>query len=154
MGLCQGHSLNVLYIPSSTRIGECAVPIRLQSQSPYCGLLLTCHPLISWPNPSLLPTQLFEKATHHVLSDKAIAIPGMLYGPDAGDDRLRKSVASWLTSYYSAPEPILEDRIAVTGGASQNLACLLQVFTDPIYTRNVWLVSPSYMLVFRVFDDR
>lgn len=33
------------------------------------------------------------------------------------------------------------------------MACLLQVFTDPIFTRNVWVVSPSYMLAFRIFDD-
>jgi aspartate/methionine/tyrosine aminotransferase len=77
----------------------------------------------------------------------------MLYGPDEGDARLRKGVASWLTSFYSASKPITEDRIAVSGGASQAIANILQVYTDPIYTRNVWLVSPSYMLVFRIFED-
>jgi DNA-binding transcriptional MocR family regulator len=46
-----------------------------------------------------------------------------------------------------------EERITITGGASQNLACLLQVFTDPLFTRNVWIVSPSYMLAFRIFED-
>lgn len=44
-------------------------------------------------------------------------------------------------------------RITITGGASQNLACLLQVFTDPLFTRNVWIVSPAYMLAFRIFED-
>jgi histidinol-phosphate/aromatic aminotransferase/cobyric acid decarboxylase-like protein len=92
-----------------------------------------------------------------VLTNTNIAIPGLLYGPDEGDQRLRKNVASWLSDFYGTSYPaakrITEERIAITGGASQNLACLLQVFTDPIYTRNVWLVSPSYMLVFRIFDD-
>ncbi|PSN74566.1 PLP-dependent transferase [Corynespora cassiicola Philippines] len=67
--------------------------------------------------------------------------------------RLRKNIAAWLTSFYRPAHPIADERICITGGASQNLACLLQVFTDPVYTRNVWIVSPSYMLSFRIFDD-
>jgi DNA-binding transcriptional MocR family regulator len=30
---------------------------------------------------------------------------------------------------------------------------LLQVFTDPVFTRNIWIVAPAYMLSFRVFED-
>lgn len=62
-------------------------------------------------------------------------------------------MASWLTDFYQPAAPVSEDRIAITGGASQNLANLLQVFTDPVYTRNVWIVAPAYMLAFRIFDD-
>ncbi|ORY13863.1 pyridoxal phosphate-dependent transferase [Clohesyomyces aquaticus] len=109
--------------------------------------------LRGWPNTTLLPTHLLERASHNALTNKAIAFPAMLYGPDPGDPRLRKNVAAWLTSFYQGPSPISPERITITGGASQNLACLLQVFTDPVYTRNVWMVSPSYMLAFRIFDD-
>ena len=77
----------------------------------------------------------------------------MCYGPDPGDLRLRKNVASWLTKFYQPVDPIPEERICITGGASQNLACLLQVYTDPVFTRNVWIVAPAYMLSFRIFDD-
>jgi DNA-binding transcriptional MocR family regulator len=77
----------------------------------------------------------------------------MCYGPDAGDPRLRKNVASWLTSFYQPVDAISEERICITGGASQNLACLLQVYTDPVFTRNVWIVAPAYMLSFRMFED-
>ncbi|KAF1980520.1 PLP-dependent transferase [Bimuria novae-zelandiae CBS 107.79] len=66
---------------------------------------------------------------------------------------LRRSLASWLTSFYQPRVPISEERISITGGASQNLACLLQVFTDPVYTRNVFIVAPAYMLAFRIFQD-
>jgi hypothetical protein len=48
---------------------------------------------------------------------------------------------------------VTDERITITGGASQNLACLLQVFSDPLFTRNVWIVSPAYMLAFRIFQD-
>jgi aspartate/methionine/tyrosine aminotransferase len=48
---------------------------------------------------------------------------------------------------------VVEDRVCITGGASQNLACLLQVYTDPAFTRNVWIVAPAYMLSFRIFED-
>ncbi|KAF2461925.1 pyridoxal phosphate-dependent transferase [Lineolata rhizophorae] len=47
----------------------------------------------------------------------------------------------------------MAERVAITGGASQNLACMLQVFTDPVFTRNVWIVAPAYMLAFRIFTD-
>lgn len=67
---------------------------------------------------------------------------------------MRQSLASWLSDFYSQrAAPISDERLSITGGASQNLACLLQVFTDPAYTRNVWIVAPAYMLSFRIFDD-
>jgi len=106
-----------------------------------------------WPNTSLLPTQLLDKATHNVLKNQNIAFPAMCYGPDPGDTRLRKNVASWLTNFYQPVDAVPEERICITGGASQNLACLLQVFTDPVFTRNVWVVAPAYMLSFRMFED-
>jgi Transcriptional regulators containing a DNA-binding HTH domain and an aminotransferase domain (MocR family) and their eukaryotic orthologs len=50
-------------------------------------------------------------------------------------------------------QPISAERICITGGASQNLACVLQVFTDPAQTEITWFVEPTYHLVFRVFED-
>ncbi|KAH6644650.1 pyridoxal phosphate-dependent transferase [Boeremia exigua] len=75
------------------------------------------------------------------------------YGPDHGDGRLRNHLASWLTTFYKPQEPITDDRIAISGGASQNLAVLLNVFTDPSYTRRVWFVAPAYHLSFRIVQD-
>ncbi|KAI1352339.1 pyridoxal phosphate-dependent transferase [Xylaria sp. FL0043] len=45
------------------------------------------------------------------------------------------------------------DRITVTGGASQSLACLLQSFTDPAHTLAVWIVAPCYFLACPIFED-
>ncbi|KAL6705633.1 Valine--pyruvate aminotransferase [Coniothyrium glycines] len=109
--------------------------------------------LRGWPNVSLLPTHLLEKATQDVLKNPNIAYPAMCYGPDQGDPRLRNNIASWLTDFYCPRDTISADRICITGGASQNLACLLQDFTDPVYTRNAWIVAPAYMLSFRIFED-
>lgn len=122
-------------------------------------IVLQAHPhntltnAIRWPNTSLLPTQLLDKATHNVLKNHTIAYPAMCYGPDPGDPRLRKNVAQWLTNFYQPADAVAEDRVCITGGASQNLACLLQVYTDPAFTRNVWIVAPAYMLSFRIFED-
>ena len=44
------------------------------------------------------------------------------------------------------------ERICITGGASQNLACVLQVFSDPVRTK-VWMVAPCYFLACRIFGD-
>jgi DNA-binding transcriptional MocR family regulator len=96
---------------------------------------------------------LLDKAAHNVLQKKHIAYPAMCYGPDSGDPRLRNNIAQWLTTFYRPADPISEERVCISGGASQNLACLLQDFTDPVYTRNVWIVAPAYMLAFRIFED-
>ncbi|KAF5849250.1 hypothetical protein GGP41_006188 [Bipolaris sorokiniana] len=106
-----------------------------------------------WPNLSLLPTQLLDRASHNVLQHKSTAYPALCYGPDAGDPRLRDNVAQWLTTFYKPADPVSAERICISGGASQNLACLLQDFTDPLYTRNIWIIAPAYMLAFRIFED-
>lgn len=88
-----------------------------------------------------------------MLQHRPTAYPALCYGPDEGDPRLRNNIAHWLTAFYAPAEPVSQNRICITGGASQNLACLLQDFTDPLYTRNVWIVAPAYMLAFRIFED-
>lgn len=91
---------------------------------------------------------------------------------------MRESVAIWLREFYSEYYPSSAsnsdeennnrklwnkdnqgtqtspeaDRICITGGASQNLACILQTYTDPLVTR-VWMVTPGYFLAGRIFDD-
>ncbi|KAK5128902.1 hypothetical protein LTR85_000235 [Meristemomyces frigidus] len=106
-----------------------------------------------WPNPSLLPISLIKSAANTALSDPDTAHDGLLYGPDPGYEPCREAVADWLTSFYQPAKRIGTDRICITGGASQNLGCMLGVYTDPEYTRNVWIVAPAYMLAFRVFED-
>ncbi|KAJ9397545.1 hypothetical protein DTO282F9_5550 [Paecilomyces variotii] len=106
-----------------------------------------------WPNPALLPVADLSKASRTVLSTPSIYEPGLQYGPDEGYQPLRQHVAEWLTSFYQPRDPVTQDRICITGGASQNLACVLQAFTDPVYTRNVWIVAPMYYLAGRIFDD-
>ena len=114
--------------------------------------------LRGWPNPSLLPTVAIQAAAQAALSDPAISTPGLLYGPDPGYQPLRESISSWLSRFYGNPLQDGEtaadraERICITGGASQNLACMLQVFTDPLYTR-AWMVAPCYFLACRIFDD-
>lgn len=109
--------------------------------------------LRGWPNPALLPVAQIKAATASALSDPDISTPGLLYGPDAGYEPLRQQLALWLTSFYQPSQPIAPERICITGGASQNLACILQVFSDPVYTRHVWMVSPTYFMACRIFED-
>ncbi|KAI1905545.1 Valine--pyruvate aminotransferase [Ophidiomyces ophidiicola] len=108
-----------------------------------------------WPNPSLHPTAALEAAAAAVLRDPARSAPAFGYGPDEGDPDLRAAVARWLSGFYaSAAAPaVTPDRLCITGGASQALACLLQVFADPARTRAVWMVEPTYYLACRIFDD-
>ena len=117
----------------------------------------TSKPLIDllkgWPNPALLPAAQIKSASSNALSKPEISTPGLLYGPDLGYEPLREHISTWLTGFYQPLSPIPAKRICVTGGASQNIACILQVVSDPIYTRNVWMVSPTYFLGMRIFED-
>ncbi|EAS32153.1 aminotransferase [Coccidioides immitis RS] len=106
-----------------------------------------------WPNPSLHPTSALQAAATTVLLNPALSTPALGYGPDEGDPGLRAEIAKWLTEFYSPNDPITADRICISGGASQNLACVLQVFSDAEYTRRVWMVEPTYYLACRIFDD-
>jgi DNA-binding transcriptional MocR family regulator len=107
--------------------------------------------LRGWPSPTLLPISQFRGAAQTTLSDPSVAISSLLYGPDAGYGPLRTEVSRWLSSFYGCPDDA--DRICITGGASQNLACILQVFTDPAITQRVWMAAPCYFLACRIFED-
>jgi len=109
--------------------------------------------LRGWPSNDLLPVGLLKRASQAVLSDSSVAVAALGYEPLSGPPALMAAIAQWVTSYYSLATPSSSERITITGGASQNLACILQVFTDPVYTRNVWCIAPSYFLAFRTFDD-
>jgi len=107
--------------------------------------------LRGWPSPSLLPAAQFQRASQTALSDPSVSTPGLLYGPDDGYLPLRQGISKWLSSFYSCPDD--PSRICITGGASQNLACALQVFTDPGITKAAWMVAPCYFLACRIFED-
>jgi DNA-binding transcriptional MocR family regulator len=110
--------------------------------------------LKGWPHPGLLPPKLLQAASANVLQDTAQVTTEVLeYGDDPGYLPLRKSIADWLTKFYAPRDAINHERIVISGGASQNLACILQVFTDPVYSRNVFIVAPAYYLAFRIFND-
>lgn len=118
-----------------------------------------------WPSPRLLPAKALLAAADGVLSNPARAIDAMLYGPNIGDPALRKGVAEWLSRLYclrsppstnpeaSQPEPITLERTCITNGASGNLAAILSAFTDPVYTRRIWMVEPTYFLACAIFED-
>lgn len=109
--------------------------------------------LRGWPNPALLPVSQIKIATQKALSNISVAEPALLYGPDLGFEPLREQLAQWLTQCYKPIRPVGAERICITGGASQNLANILQVYSDPEYTRNVWMISPTYFLACRIFED-
>jgi DNA-binding transcriptional MocR family regulator len=104
-----------------------------------------------WPNPGLLPVDLISAAAQRNLSDPSVYVPALQYGADPGYQPLREALATWLSEHYRVERD--PNRICISGGASQNVACILQSFTDPHVTQAVWCISPSYHLVFQVFRD-
>lgn len=106
------------------------------------------------PNPSLHPTRLLLQAAQTVLSDPSLSTPALGYGPEQGHPPLLANLATWLTNFYQpCTGAVTAERLAITGGASQNLGNMLAVFTDPEATLAVWLVAPAYFLAFGIFED-
>ncbi|KAK4125429.1 PLP-dependent transferase [Parathielavia appendiculata] len=122
--------------------------------------------LRGWPAPALLPASQLKSAAEYVLSDPAISVPVLQYGIDPGYQPLREEIARWLSGIYQYHPPsdppsrqperkgsIKANEITITGGASQALACVLQSFTDPGYTRAVWVAAPCYFMGCAIFED-
>ncbi|KUJ16715.1 PLP-dependent transferase [Mollisia scopiformis] len=108
---------------------------------------------LGWPSPRLYPAEQLAAAAA-ILSDPDVAKVALMYGPDLGYAPFRESVAKWLTSFYEPPSGSIPiERILITGGASQNLASILQVFSDPHITRRIWMVEPTYFLACTIFQD-
>lgn len=107
--------------------------------------------LRGWPAPDILPISHLQRAHNELLADPEVYVPALQYGPDPGPGDLRTELARWLAKMYGvAPDP---SRISISGGASQNLARILQTFTEPSYTQAVWMVAPCYYLACPIFED-
>lgn len=104
-----------------------------------------------WPNADLHPTRQLNDAADTVLQNKVLSEPALQYGPDPGYEPLRQSISAWLSHFYGAKDE--PSRITITGGASQNLANVLAGFTDPNITKRIWMVTPTYYLASRIFED-
>lgn len=131
--------------------------------------------LRGWPNPKLLPAAQLKAASQTALSAPDTFTPGLLYGPDPGFQPLRESIVEKLDAFYGPttrrafPSAKVGDgngegkgeigsleeraeRICITGGASQNLANVLLVYSDPAVT-TVWIVAPCYFMACNILDD-
>ncbi|KAH8893990.1 PLP-dependent transferase [Thozetella sp. PMI_491] len=109
---------------------------------------------LGWPSPYLFPATAISQAAGGALSTDALIANALIYGPEAGEPRLRENLASFLSDFYQpSAGPISPDRIFVTNGASGALSSILSRFTDPAVTRRVWMVEPTYFLACPTFQD-
>lgn len=108
---------------------------------------------LGWPTPSLHPSRQLLDAASDILTSEESA-NALMYGPDPGYQPLRESTVKWLSEVYSTgPDSISPDRICITNGASASLQNILLRFTDPSYTRRIWMIEPAYFLACPIFDD-
>lgn len=108
---------------------------------------------LGWPSPSLFPApQLLDGASSVLESSKKTAA-ALVYGPGAGHNPLREEIAKWLSATYRSSQAIPPDRICISNGASANLENILAKFTEPGYTRSIWMIEPSYFLACPIFTD-
>ncbi|KAK8042737.1 pyridoxal phosphate-dependent transferase [Apiospora phragmitis] len=109
-----------------------------------------------WPSARLCASAAILNGAQQVLTSETEAGPAILYGPRIGHAPLRESLATWLSNFYAqstAGAPTTKDRIAISNGASGNLANILQKFADPLYTRAIFLAEPTYFLACPIMED-
>ncbi|KAH7013034.1 pyridoxal phosphate-dependent transferase [Ilyonectria destructans] len=108
---------------------------------------------LGWPSPSLFPASELLASASEVLQSPKKTSAALIYGPDAGYQPLRQAIASWLASIYSPTGCISYDRVCISNGASANLENILAKFTEPGYTKRIWMIEPSYFLACPIFTD-
>ncbi|KAH7171428.1 pyridoxal phosphate-dependent transferase [Dactylonectria macrodidyma] len=110
--------------------------------------------LLGWPTPALHPDRGLLSAATAVLASNETSTPALRYGPQLGGDGLRKGVAAWLTDlYHPTAGDVTANRVGITGGASVNLTNILLRFSDPVYTRSVWMIEPTYFMACPMIED-
>ena len=103
------------------------------------------------PAPSLLPISELADASRAVFADETTAIECLEYNENRGHFALRRELSQWLGRFYSATTT--PEQLCITGGASQSLATILQIVTDPLVTEAVWMIEPCYFQACRVFEE-
>lgn len=107
---------------------------------------------LGWPSTSLFPTTQLLQGASEVLNSPEKAADALVYAPDLGYTPLRIEIAKWLAGIYRSG-PITSDHICITNGASASLENILAKFTEPGYTRRIWMVEPCYFLACPIFTD-
>ncbi|KAI8304090.1 hypothetical protein K4K59_012909 [Colletotrichum sp. SAR11_240] len=109
---------------------------------------------LGWPSPSLFPKKQLADAAQAILLNDDIAAKALVYGPDQGQDSLREALAKWLSDFYQpSAGAISSQRLFITNGASATLSMLLTRFTDPEFTRCIWMIEPTYFLACPSFQE-
>lgn len=105
------------------------------------------------PAPSLIPTDEMAVAAQKVFSNSTISTTAMQYGdsPHAGFQPLRQRLSAYLSGFYGGSNN--PDHLCITGGASQGLTVILQMFSDPAVTKAVWMTVPCFFAARKVFED-
>ncbi len=96
------------------------------------------------------PISQLAAASQAVFSDKEIAATCLNYNENRGYSLLRRELSLAGPILRRADDP---EQLCITGGASQSLATILQVLTDPLVTAAVWMTEPCYFQACRVFEE-
>ncbi|KAG6006003.1 hypothetical protein E4U54_000254 [Claviceps lovelessii] len=112
---------------------------------------------VGCPSPSLFPSNHLLQGASSIVHSGNKCADALVYGPDAGYAPLRARIATWLRDVYRPDEEdndaVSAERICITSGATANLANILAKFTEPGYTRAIWMVEPCYFLACPIFTD-
>ncbi|WP_051208024.1 PLP-dependent aminotransferase family protein [Saccharospirillum impatiens] len=96
---------------------------------------------IGQPDPALLPADLFQQVS--------LEAPALAYGTEAGDERFRSALATWLNRRQT--QPASAGNLLVTNGSSNALDMICTRFSQPGDT--VLVEDPTYFIARRQLSD-
>ncbi|KAF8544978.1 pyridoxal phosphate-dependent transferase [Trichophaea hybrida] len=134
--------------PSNSSTAECSPTLDLLRGHPSTSLLPTAAVYeaasVALNSPSLLPHDSYAETRHP-----------LHYGPDKGNLIVREEIGRWTAERYRLKQAVAPDHLYLTNGASYGLQIALSLFTSPGtgYTKRAFIVSPTYFLASRTFED-
>ncbi|KAH3901851.1 related to 2-aminoadipate transaminase [Saccharomycodes ludwigii] len=115
---------------------------------------------VGHPSLTLLPNKEIIKATTELLTPKERPFdkdPDNLhplnYGSDLGSKWVRSNITDLINSFYHNTSLTNPEFINLTNGASYGILNILELTACPIYTKQVFIISPTYFLINDIFVD-
>ncbi|KAF1334532.1 Tricarboxylate transporter, partial [Globisporangium splendens] len=132
---------------SSTAVGV----VKTVQSSPYAQTHTSADIInfgIGQPSPSLLPLELFQKATQHRFQDgQDNAL--FQYGTGKGYEGFRQDLAAFLSGIQT--DPIDPDALLITAGNSQAISHAAMAFSR--HNKRVFVEEPTYFLSHDIFHE-
>ncbi|KAK6196201.1 hypothetical protein SNE40_001471 [Patella caerulea] len=95
--------------------------------------------------------EILQKATTHLLDSELNTSRTFAYGPEQGDEEVRRVLASFLTEQYGHEEPVDADKIILTAGATQGAHLIATLLFG--HGTTCFIEDPTYFIMHKMLSE-